>query len=532
MTQPLTHTEAQVLELFHDSVFVRDMTGQIQFWNSASEALYEWPSQKAVGHNAIALLHCEHPDGPAVANAKLLAEGQWCGELYRTTASGARRLVSARWSLRRDKAGQPVGVLETAHDISTAKETELRLKESEYRYRNLFQAMAASFWELDFTLVGVRLRALLDSGVGDLETYFLKHPKVVMELLHDTKVIDLNDHSVRLFGRGNREEMLGSVDKYWPEESVQVYARCVVKALAKLPNNIEVTKLKTLDGAEIECLFTACFSKENIQRGIILIGIIDLSELVAARHALEIMQTDLAHAARISILGELTASIAHEINQPISAIATYAEAGLRWLRRPEPNLHEVEKALVEILSDAHRMGDVVARIRSMALRKPPQETQLVVNEVIQESLHFTQHELKKNAVHLSLDLEPVLPPIHADRVLIQQVVVNLLMNAVQAMASDNLEQRSLIIRSRRSCTEMIEVKILDNGPGIAPAHLEKLFESFFTTKPTGMGMGLPICRSIIEAVGGQIVLGNRMDNIRGAEITLKLPVSVGFGAVL
>lgn len=523
MIRPISRAEAEIFERFHDPVFVRDMAGKICFWNAAAANLYGWLPDKALGYNARGLLKCEPADGAETAEAKLLADGHWQGELYRTLSNGERRLVAARWSLRRDHSGTPIGILETGHDVSAAKETELHLKASEYRYRNLFQAMAASFWELDFTALGPKIRALLDAGVTDLEAYFLRHPQVVRDFMRHTRVIDLNEQSVKLFGRGNREEMLGSIDRYWPDSSIQVYARCVVKSLAGQPNNIEVTRLRNLDGQDLECLFTACFSKENIARGVILIGIIDLTEQVAARHALEVMQTELAHVARISILGELSASIAHEINQPLAAISTYAEAGLRWLVRPEPDLREVENALRHIIDDARRTGDVIARIRSMALRRPVEESDLAINEVIHDSLQFTHHELKKHAVQLKLDLEPTLPAVRADRVLIQQVIVNLVMNAAQAMAGNDSGTRELILRSARCEGGNIRVEVLDNGPGIAAQYQEKLFESFFTTKATGMGMGLPICRSIIEAAGGRIALCNRSDGRQGARIIFSLP---------
>jgi signal transduction histidine kinase len=416
-----------------------------------------------------------------------------------------------------------VGILETGYDISLAKETEQHLKASEYRYRNLFQAMAASFWELDFTAVGAKIRALLDAGVRDLEAHFLAHPQVVRDFMRNTQVVDLNDHSIRLFGRGDRTEMLGNIDRYWPDESIQVYARCVLKSMTGHPNNIEVTRLRTLEGKEFECLFTACFSRENIARGVILIGIIDLSELAAARHALEIMQTELAHVARISILGELSASITHEINQPLTSISTYAQAALRWLQRPEPDLKEVEIALMQIVDEAQRTDDVITRIRGMALRRPAEESDVVINDVIQDSLQFTDHELRKHTVRLTTDLAVALPPVRADRVLLQQVIVNLLMNAAQAMASADSPLRELTVRSEHLASGEIRLQVLDSGPGIAPGLEGKLFESFFTTKATGMGMGLPICRSIVEAAGGVIQLANREDGQSGARVALTLP---------
>jgi PAS domain S-box-containing protein len=524
MTEPITRAEAEVFERFHDAVFVRDMEGKIHFWNAASAALYGWPSHSALGANARTLLGCKHErDGHDKADARLLADGYWEGELSRLTGSGCRRLVNVRWSLRRDAAGNPIGILETGYDISSAKQIEQHLKASEYRYRNLFQAMAASFWELDFTAIGPKIRALLDSGVRDLEAYFLTHPHVVRDFMQHTQVVDLNDHSVRLFGRGDRTEMLGTIDRYWPDESIQVYARCVVKSLGGLPNNIEVTRLRTLDGNEFECLFTACFSKENIARGVILIGIIDLSELAEARHALEIMQTELAHVARISILGELSASITHEINQPLTSISTYAQAGLRWLQRPQPDLREVENALLQIIDEAQRTDDVISRIRGMALRRPAQESDVSINDVIQDSLQFTDHELRKHSVRLTTELAASLAPVRADRVLLQQVIVNLVMNAAQAMAMSDSAIRELTVRSVRLPAGDICLEVLDSGPGIGQGLEGKLFESFFTTKATGMGMGLPICRSIVEGAGGQIQLTNRGDGKQGAKVTLTLP---------
>ncbi|MDH0748888.1 ATP-binding protein [Pseudomonas sp. GD03842] len=524
MTPPLSRAEAEVFERFHDAVFVRDMEGTIHFWNSASAALYGWPSHTALGANARTLLKCKHGcDAHSTADAQVLADGYWEGELSRLTGSGDRRLVNARWSLLKDAGGNPVGILETGYDISSAKDLERHLKASEYRYRNLFQAMAASFWELDFTAVGPKIRALLDAGVRDLEPYFLAHPEVVRDMMQSTRVLDLNDHSLRLFGRGDRNEMLGTIDRYWPDESIQVYARCVVKSLAGLPNNIEVTRLRTLEGNVFECLFTACFSKENLARGVILIGIIDLSELAAARHALEIMQTELAHVARISILGELSASITHEIKQPLTSISTYAQAALRWLKRPQPDLQEVENALLQIIGEAQRTDDVIGRIRAMALRRPAEETQVSLNEVVQDSLKFTDHELRKHSIRLTLDLTGALPPVRADRVLLQQVIVNLVMNAAQAMASANRSPRALTLRSDCPDGRQLRIEVLDSGPGIAPGLEDKVFQSFFTTKSTGMGMGLPICRSIIEAAGGQIRMANREDGQSGARVTVTLP---------
>jgi PAS domain S-box-containing protein len=527
MEEMIPPSEAQMLERFHDSVLIRDNAGTVIFWNAASVALYQWPASQAIGRNALELLKCQHPDPPEVANAHVLSEGQWRGELLRTTATGELRLVQVHWSLRQDSAGNAVGVMETAQDISATRAIELKLKESEYRYRNLFQAMAASFWELDFTIVGAKVRELLRSGVVDLEAYFSSHPETVWEYLHDTKIIDVNDHTIRLFGRGNRDEMLGPSSKYWPESSIQTYARCVAAAVARKPNCNEVTRLKTLDGAEIEVLFTACFSEENVARGIILIGVIDLSAQVAARHAVERMRAELNHAARITTLGELTASIAHEVSQPIASISTYADAGLRWLARDMPDLREIKIALHTIAQDTVRATEVIGRIRSMAVRKPTMNAELYLNSVIRESLQFLRQEIKECSIQITLDLDPTLRSFYGDRVLIQQVIVNLTMNAVQEIALADPDVKNIFIKSRQVDDRWLQIELTDSGRGITLENIPRLFDSFFTTKKSGMGMGLAICRSIIEAAGGTITLGNRIDGESGAQLLIRLPVYDG-----
>jgi C4-dicarboxylate-specific signal transduction histidine kinase len=186
-------------------------------------------------------------------------------------------------------------------------------------------------------------------------------------------------------------------------------------------------------------------------------------------------------------------------------------------------LKEVEIALTQIVDEAQRTDDVITRIRGMALRRPAEESDVAINDVVQDSLQFTDHELRKHAVRLTTDLAVALPAVRADRVLLQQVIVNLLMNAAQAMASADSAVRELIIRSEILSTGEIRLQVLDSGPGIAPGLERKLFESFFTTKATGMGMGLPICRSIVEAAGGAIELANRDDGASGARVMLTLP---------
>lgn len=402
-----------------------------------------------------------------------------------------------------------------------AKQTaEAALRESEYRYRNLFQAMAASFWELDFTPVGAMLRELRADGVKDYAAYFAEHPDFVRKMMAATRVIDVNDQTIALFGRGDKAELLRPLDAYWPEGSNHVYAASVMAAVGGKPSYATECKLRKLSGETFDALFTACFAPETVAAGKLLIGVIDISERVQAQEMLARVQAEFAHAARVSMLGELTASIAHEVNQPLAAIATNAAAGLRWLNRPEPDLDEVRGLAARIGEDARRAADIIARVRNMAAHKAPERIMLSLNGVIEEAALFLRHELQAHSVVLWLDLARDLPPIMGDRTQLQQVIVNLALNAIQAMQANDGPRR-LALKSDR-VGDTVVVAVDDTGPGITAGNAAQLFESFFTTKANGMGMGLPICRSITEAHGGLIRASNRAGG--GASFTVTLPI--------
>jgi len=399
---------------------------------------------------------------------------------------------------------------------------EQALRESEYRYRNLFQAMAASFWELDFTPVGGMLRELRKQGIADFAAFFTDNPAFVRQMMHATQVIDVNDQTVALFGNGDKAELLQPLDVYWPDESNHVYAASVLAAVTGKASYAAETKLRKLSGETFDALFTACFAAEAVANGKLLIGVIDISERVQAQAMLRQVQAEFAHAARVSMLGELTASIAHEVNQPLAAIATNAAAGLRWLDRPEPDVGEVRMLTQRIIADAQRAADIISRVRAMAEHRTPEPALLAINGVVEEAMQFLAHELQGQSVLPRLELGKDLPLVLADRTQLQQVVVNLAVNAIQAMAQTPTGQRRVTLRTSFH-DGLVHVAIEDAGPGIDAAHRQRLFESFFTTKPNGMGMGLPICRSILETYGGAISARNVESG--GAVFAFALPAA-------
>jgi two-component system, NtrC family, sensor kinase len=229
-----------------------------------------------------------------------------------------------------------------------------------------------------------------------------------------------------------------------------------------------------------------------------------LSELSAARERESSEQFELARVSRLTTMGAMTASIAHEINQPLAAIAANANAGLRWLSRPTPDIDEVHAALKRINNDAHRASEVIQSVRSIFKKAPQQGALVDVNGVIQEVLSLVHAEIISSHVSIRSDLLQDLPRVRADRIQLQQVILNLITNAIEAMGSVEGRQRLLIVTSQRQEPNSVLVTVQDNGPGIDPDARDRIFDAFFSTKSSGMGMGLFICRSTIEAHGGHL----------------------------
>jgi C4-dicarboxylate-specific signal transduction histidine kinase len=233
------------------------------------------------------------------------------------------------------------------------------------------------------------------------------------------------------------------------------------------------------------------------------------------------VQAELAHVARVTTIGELAASIAHEVNQPIAATITNAQAALRWLRFDPPELDEVRQTLERIVRDAGRAGAVVQRIRNLVKKAPLPDDRVDINAAIREIIELTRNEATKNGVSVRTELADSLPLVLGDRVELQQVILNLVLNAVEAMSASTDGPREIQIVTSRSESEGAFIAVRDTGPGLAPAAEENLFKAFHTTKPNGLGLGLSICRSIVESRGGR--MWTSANAPRGAVFQFTLP---------
>jgi two-component system sensor kinase FixL len=354
--------QADLLNLTHDAIFVRDMDGIVRSWNRGAEALYGWTAAEAEGRPVSELLQTVSPMPFDRAIAELLHVGRWEGELARSRKDGTQVAVASRWSLQRDARGTPLAVLETNNDITERKRAEQQ-----------------------------------------------------------------------------RE------------------------------------RLRQLEG-------------------------------------------DLARINRVSMMGELAASLAHEIKQPIAGMAADATAVLNWLRREPPDIEEARENATQIINGAHRVAHIVDRNRALYSRETPKRALIDLNEIIREMVVLLRDTAHRHSVSIRGELDPELPAISADRVQLQQVLMNLMLNGIEAMKEGSGELNVASMRTE----DGLHITVSDSGIGLPEAGPERIFEAFFTTKPDGTGMGLSISRRIIESHGGRLWASANAG--RGATFQFVLPM--------
>ncbi len=325
------------------------------------------------------------------------------------------------------------------------------------------------------------------------------------------EIIEANDAFLKMVRYAQEDLTAGSMR--WTDLTPPEWRAATARALEGLdPNRVVQPYEKEYlrkDGSRVPVLVGSAAFDEQRDQGVTFV--LDLTERKRAEteareseRRLFDVQMELAHANRLATMGQLSASIVHEVSQPLAATVTNAEAGLRWLERQPPDLQQARQTFGAILEIGHRAGDVVGRIRALIQKAPPRKDRMDLNGAIGEVIELTRGEAVKSSVSVQTQFADGLPPIHGDRVQLQQVVLNLIINAIEAMSGVGEGTRDLLISTRKAEPGGVLVAVMDSGPGLASANLERLFDAFYTTKPHGLGMGLSICRSIINAHGGRL----------------------------
>jgi two-component system sensor kinase FixL len=343
--ESVLRAQAGLLDLAHDTIFVRDLHDVITYWNRGAEELYGWRKREALGRVSHQLMQTIFPQPLEEIMAELRGTGHWEGELVHTRKDGTQVIVTSRWSVQRDAQGRLMAVLETNNDISERKRAGAALHKS---------------------------------------------------------------------------------------------------------------------------------------------------------------QADLAHVTRVTTMNTLTSSIAHEVNQPLGAIVANANAALLWLAHQPPELDEVRGRLERIAQDGHRASEVIGRVRTLLRKKQGATARLDLNDLIQDTVVLVHGEARRHQILLRTALAPALPPVVGDRVQVQQVLLNLVMNGLDAVKEVGERPRELVISSGREESGGVRVAVQDTGPGLDPESVDRMFDAFYTTKAEGMGMGLAICRSIVQSHGGRL----------------------------
>ncbi|MGH1571334.1 sensor histidine kinase [Methylobacterium sp. P31] len=341
-------------------------------------------------------------------------------------------------------------------------------------------------------------------------------------LRHGMVILDVNEAAVRMFGADARSDMIGQRTQRFfdPLCTAQVNsARAFAAGATSFQQQAHSVRL---DGSRFETLFCVVPRADGATSGLWLASFVDITEHVQRQTSLNTLRDELAHVARISTLGELSASIAHEIGQPLSSIGMTAGAMLRLLDRQDIDRDLLRRQCQRIVDQVARAGDIIDRTRRMAAKRDSVRAPISVAEVLTEAVQFVLHDLNRTDIKFSLACNAGTAMVYADRIQLQQVFVNLLMNAIQIHRQARTPMPAIMIETSHQDAS-VTIDILDNGPGIDPVDVDKLFDGFFTTRAEGLGLGLRICRTIVVAHGGSIEATGRIGE-PGARFSVCLPL--------
>jgi PAS domain S-box-containing protein len=482
-----------IIETALDAVVTMNSQGLITSWNKQAESIFGWSPAEAIGRRmADMIIPEQHRTAHELGLRRFLATGE--GPILR------RRIEII--AVRRSGAEFPIELevvpVRLRHDwefsafirdITESRLAQEKLRSSELHLRRMTETIPEMLWS-----------ATPEGAVDYCNTRVLDYTGFPAEEL-------MGDGWIKLLHPDHADR------------AARLWMSCVATGA---PYRVEVRTYRFADRGYRWCVMSALPLLDQQGRIVKWYGtVVDMHDWKQAQEDLRNTQAELAHMARVMTMGELTASIAHEVNQPLSAIVASGDSCSAWLSNDPPNLDKARAATTRIIQAATQASEVVQRLRALFRKTTSMTASVDLNAVIEDTISLVHHEAERNKIFLRTELHPGVPSVSGDRVQLQQVILNLAMNGIESIAGLENEPKRLMIRSALSNPGELLVSVEDTGMGIDAEHADRLFAPFFTTKPQGIGMGLPICRSIIEAHGGRLWAAK--NEPRGAVFHFALP---------
>ena len=492
--QEIEQQAREIVDSALDAVVGMDADGIITSWNKQAEEIFGWTRSEAVGRRMSETI------------IPMQYRSSHEGGLRHFFETGQGRVLNQRieiTSLRRDGSEFPVELTITPlksgdtwsfssfiRDISDRKRSEEQLRTSEMNLRRMTETIPEMLWS-----------ATADGAIDYCNARVLDYTGLSQGEIQGT----------------------GWMKTIHPDDADNIARAWTVSVESGNPFKFEFRCLRTSDGMYRWCVSSALPLRASDGGILKWYGtVVDFHDRRHAQEELRNTQAELAHVNRVMTMGELTASIAHEVNQPLAAIIASGDSCTAWLASEPPNLDKARAAARRMIQAATQASEIVQRVRAMFKKIPSVAMSVDMNELIEETISFVRHEAQRKNVSLRADLGAGLPTVDGDRVQLEQVILNLMMNGIESMASVDRQPKQILIRSTLPNPGELLVSVSDTGPGIDAEHANRLFAPFFTTKPQGIGMGLPICRSIIEAHGGRLWAENNQSG--GAVFHFMLPI--------
>ena len=511
-TRDALSQQVRMLAFTHDTVIVRDANDIILEWNEGATRLYGWKADEVIGLKGKDLLHSK--DISSHAPEDLRKTGQWSGEIIRKRRDGQWIVLDVRWIARLDNNGHSCGIIEFAADLTEQKLAAAERERSEQQYSAIFQSVGVAIYEVDCSVL-----SLLSQ---DIENICDKKIKDRLELVTDKPYLrDINHAGAQMAGVSDPRSLEGiSLVSLFSDRKILIEA--FHSLITGTYNFTADTIFIGLNGKSADVVMRMTRPVTDVEFRRVLVMALDVTERNEAQVKLREAYSALAHAERITTLGQLTVSIAHEVNQPLSTITTFARSGQRWLKRPSPDLSEASECFEQIVSNSTRAADIITRIRAMTRKETKFYENLNIRELLDEVILILKKEIIKNKINIKIE-EFNKNIISGDKVKIQQIFMNIIINSIHSISETTDREKIINIIIKSKSNNFVSIEFIDTGTGFLNVNSDDLFEPFVTTKPHGMGMGLPISREIAHAHGGFLSVSNNTPY--GAMVIVTLPVT-------